>query len=486
MSLPEEMSVGQLRGLLDDGSLTSVRLTEALLDRIGRVDRGIGAFLRVNPRAEEEAVAADRRIAAGENGPLLGIPVAIKDNLCTADLATTCGSRILEGFLPLEDCTAVARLRAAGALVLGKTNMDEFGMGSSTENSAFAPTRNPWDTGRVPGGSSGGSAAAVAARLAPLALGSDTGGSVRQPAAFCGVVGVKPTYGRVSRSGLVAFGSSLDQIGPLGRDVSDCARLLSVIAGPDPRDSTSARQPVGDYVGACSRGVEGLRVGMPREYFGEGLSPEIETAVRAAAESLERAGARIEEVSLPHTCYAIPTYYLVATAEASSNLARYDGVRFGRRSRDCEDLAAMYRRSRTEGFGAEVKRRVMLGTYALSAGYYDEFYGKASRVRTLLRGDFLDLFSGGVDALLTPVTPTTAFAFDDKMDDPLAMYLSDVFTVTASLSGLPALAIPVGISNGGLPLGAQLIGPDFDEATLFRAAGVIEQAFPTQAPPTVA
>ncbi len=486
MNLPEEMSAGQLRERLDDGSLTSTGLTGALLDRIARVDGEIGAFLRVNPRAEEEAGAADRRIADGETGPLLGIPVAIKDNLCTADLATSCGSRILEGFLPLEDCTAVSRLRAAGAVVLGKTNMDEFGMGSSTENSAFAPTRNPWDTRRVPGGSSGGSAAAVSARLAPLALGSDTGGSVRQPAAFCGVVGIKPTYGRVSRSGLVAFGSSLDQIGPLSQDVSDCARLLSVISGPDDRDSTSARQPVGEYVAACSRGVEGLRIGMPGEYFGEGLSPEIESAVHAAAESLERAGARIEQVSLPHTRYAIPTYYLVATAEASSNLARYDGVRFGRRGRDCEDLPAMYRRSRTDGFGDEVKRRVMLGTYALSAGYYDEFYGKASRVRTLLRGDFLDLFSGGIDALLTPVTPTTAFAFDAKMDDPLAMYLSDVFTVTASLAGLPALSVPVGISQGGLPMGAQLIGRDFDEETLFRAAGVVEQAFATHPPPKVA
>ncbi len=485
MSLPAGMSAGQLRRLLDDGSLTSAGLTGDLLETIARIDGGIGAFLRVNPRAEEEAAAADRRISDGETGPLLGIPVAVKDNLCTADLETTCGSRILEGFLPLEDCTAVARLRAAGAVVLGKTNMDEFGMGSSTENSAFAPTRNPWDPGRVPGGSSGGSAAAVSARMTPLALGSDTGGSVRQPAAFCGVVGIKPTYGRVSRSGLVAFGSSLDQIGPLSRNVSDCARLLSVIAGPDERDATSAQQPVGDYVAACSRGVEGLRVGMPREYFSEGLSTEIETAVRAAAESLERAGARIEQVSLPHTRYAIPTYYLVATAEASSNLARYDGVRFGRRSRDCDDLPAMYRQSRTDGFGAEVKRRVMLGTYALSAGYYDEFYGKASRVRTLLRGDFLDLFSSGIDALLTPVTPTTAFAFDDKMDDPLAMYLSDVFTVTASLSGLPALAVPVGISDSGLPVGAQLIGPDFDEETLFRAAGVIELAFPTQTAPTV-
>ncbi|HKQ62339.1 MAG TPA: Asp-tRNA(Asn)/Glu-tRNA(Gln) amidotransferase subunit GatA [Candidatus Polarisedimenticolaceae bacterium] len=460
-------------------------LAQACVRRIERANTELHAFLRLDPRIEEQAAESDRRLDAGSGRALEGIPVALKDNLLTAGLETSCGSRILRGYVPLEDATVVARLRDAGAVILGKTNLDEFAMGSSTENSAFGPTRNPWDRTRVPGGSSGGSAAAVSARLAPLALGSDTGGSVRQPAAFCGIVGLKPTYGRVSRRGLVAFGSSLDQVGPLAASVRGAARLLGVIAGADERDMTCSTLAAGDYEGACERGVEGLRVGLPREYFGHGLDPEIEAAVRAAASQLERCGARLCEVALPHTRFAIPAYYLVATAEASSNLARFDGVRYGPRVDPGAGLQAMYRATRGGGFGAEVQRRIMLGTYALTAGYYAAFYGKAMAVRARLRADFLEAFRR-CDALIAPVTPSTAFRLGEKVDDPLSMYLSDVYTATGNLAGLPALAVPVGRSRQGLPIGGQLIGPAFCEETLFRAAAVLERWFAPSPPPAFA
>ena len=483
MSELTALGTGELRRRLAAGRVSSREITAACLGRIEKLDGELNAFLRINPRAEREADEADRRLAEGRGGPLTGIPVAVKDNLNTAGLETTCASKILDGFVPLRDATAVARLREAGVVILGKTNMDEFAMGSSTENSAYGATRNPWDRERVPGGSSGGSAVAVAAGMAPLALGSDTGGSIRQPAALCGVVGLKPTYGRVSRSGLVAFGSSLDQIGPLSREVADAARLLQVIAGADPRDSTSVDQPLADYAAACERGVDGMRIGMPPEYVDEGLDPEIASAVRSAARELERQGASVEQISLPHTRYSIPTYYLLATAEASSNLARYDAVRYGRRADGAGRLGEMYRESRGQGFGPEVKRRIMLGTYALSAGYYDQFYGTAQRARTLLRQDFLDVFAGGIELLLTPATPTTAFRLGEKTQDPLEMYLQDVYTATANLAGLPGICLPVGKSDAGLPIGCQLIAPPFAEEELFRAGAALERAFPVELPP---
>ncbi len=461
---------------------SALETVRAFLRRIETLDRRIGAVLRLNPAAEDEARRQDIEIAAGRGGLLAGLPIALKDNLVTAGLETTCASRILQGFVPVEDATAVARLRAAGAVILCKTNMDEFAMGSSTENSAFGPTRNPWDLGRVPGGSSGGSAAAVCAGMAPAALGSDTGGSVRQPAAFCGIVGLKPTYGRVSRRGLVAFGSSLDQIGPLTRSVVDCARLMRVISGHDPADSTSSLVPTEDYEASLDAGVRGIRVGIPREYFGDGLDEEVDGALRHAVTCLESDGARVEEVSLPHTKYSIPTYYLVATAEASSNLARYDGIRYGRRA-SADGLRSTYLRSRGEGFGAEVKRRIMLGTYALSRGYYEAFYEKAQRVRTLIRRDFLDAFRDGSDVLVCPTAPTTAFRLGEKLEDPLAMYLSDVYTATINLAGLPAVSVPVGISRSGLPVGAQVVGPDFGEAVVLRVARSLERALGRPRPP---
>jgi aspartyl-tRNA(Asn)/glutamyl-tRNA(Gln) amidotransferase subunit A len=481
-----DLDAGELLERLAALEISAVEVTRACLGRIDALDGGLNAFVRVNPLAESEAAASDARRADGRVGALEGLPVAVKDNLDTAGLETTCASSILEQFVPLEDATAVARLRAAGAVVLGKTNLDEFAMGSSTEHSSRGPTRNPWDPARVPGGSSGGSAAAVAARLVPAALGSDTGGSVRQPAAFCGVVGLKPTYGRVSRCGLVAFGSSLEQIGPLARGVRDAARLLGVIAGADDRDATCSTRPTADYVAACEGGVRDLRVGLPREYFDERLDDEVERAVRAVADELARQGATIEGVSLPHTRYSIPTYYIVATAEASSNLARFDGVRYGRREGGAETPDGMVRRSRAAGFGPEVRRRIMLGTYALSAGYHDRFYGKAQRARTLLRRDFAETFDSGIDLLLTPATPTVAFRLGEKASDPLQMYLSDVYTTTANLAGIPGLCVPAGCSPAGLPVGCQLLAPHFEEGRLFRAGAALERAFPVETPAWVA
>jgi aspartyl-tRNA(Asn)/glutamyl-tRNA(Gln) amidotransferase subunit A len=460
------------------GETTPSAVIEAHLAGVERLDGRLGVYLAVlGEEARAAAREADTRHGLGQpRGPLDGVPVALKDNLCMRGARTTAGSRILEGFVPPYDATVVERLRAAGAVLLGKTNLDEFAMGSSTEYSAFHRTRNPWDPGRVPGGSSGGSAAAVAAGLATLGLGSDTGGSVRQPAAFCGVVGLKPTYGRVSRYGLIAFASSLDQIGPFARDVRDAALLLGAIAGADRRDATCVDVPVPDYTADLGRDVRGLRLGVPDEYFIEGTDPEVEGAVRRAIEVLGELGATAERISLPTTEYALAAYYLIAPAEASSNLARYDGVKYGLRAPGGRDLIDMSGRTRAAGFGAEVQRRIMLGTYALSAGYYDAYYGKAQRVRTLVARDFQQAFAR-VDLVVAPTTPNVAFKHGEK-EDPLSMYLNDVFAVPANLTGLPALSVPCGFTAGGLPIGLQLIGRPFDEARLLQAAHAYEQATP--------
>jgi aspartyl-tRNA(Asn)/glutamyl-tRNA(Gln) amidotransferase subunit A len=435
----------------------------------------VHAFLHIDRAGALDAAGEwDERYRRGDALPALaGLPVVVKDNLCVTGMPTTCGSRILAGWIPPYDATVVARLKATGAIILGKTNLDEFAMGSSTENSGFGPTRNPWDSTRVPGGSSGGSAAAVATGMAVLALGSDTGGSIRQPAGFTGVVGLKPTYGRVSRYGLVAFASSLDQVGPLTRTVADAALLFQVIAGHDPRDATSVDVPVPDTVGSLPRGISGLRVGVVREAFGEGLQREVHDAVRAAATQLARLGAVLTEVSLPTIRYALPTYYLLATSEASANLARYDGVQYGLRAAT-DDLFTMYTRTRGQGFGSEVKRRIMLGTYALSAGYYEGFFLKAQRVRTLIREEFSRVFHS-VDLVLMPVSPTTAFRLGEKVEDPLQMYLADVYTIPVNLAGLPGISIPCGFGKG-LPIGLQLVGKPFEEAVVLRAAYAYEQA----------
>jgi aspartyl-tRNA(Asn)/glutamyl-tRNA(Gln) amidotransferase subunit A len=469
------LAIQQAHRRLRAGDISSVALTQALLDRIVALDNDVKAYLTLAPEmALDQAAEADRRRAAGEDRPLLGVPLAIKDVICVEGLPTTCGSRILENYVPPFNAAAVDRLRAAGAVILGKTNTDEFAMGSSTENSAFFATHNPWDLERVPGGSSGGSAAAVAAGLATGALGSDTGGSVRQPAALCGVVGLKPTYGRVSRWGLVAFASSLDQIGPLAATVADAAILLGTIAGHDPRDSTTMDLPVPDYLAALTGDVRGLRIGVPREYFLEGIQSEVEAAVRDAIAVLAGLGAEILPVSLPHTEYALPAYYLIAPAEASANLARYDGIRYGL-SLTGDDLLDSYRQTRGQGFGPEVKRRIMLGTYALSAGYYDAYYLKAGQVRTLIRRDFEQAWQQ-CDLLVAPATPTTAFRIGEKADDPLQMYLADVFTLALSLAGLCGISLPCGFDRAGLPIGLQIMGRAFDEATALRAAHAYEQA----------
>ena len=460
---------------------TPTAVTESYLARIAELDGRIGGYLTITrEQALRAAAESDARYRAGKPlGPLDGAPLVYKDVLCTRGVQTTCASRILEGFVPPYDATVVARLTAAGAVMLGKGNMDEFAMGSSTEYSAFRPTRNPWDLARVPGGSSGGPAAAVAAGLAVGGLGTDTGGSIRQPAAFCGIVGLKPTYGRVSRYGLVAFGSSLDQIGPFARDVTDAALLLGAIAGLDPCDSTSLEAPVPDYVATLSRGVKGLRLGIPDEYFIEGMDPEVERAVRAAVDVLRGLGATLEKVSLPTTRHALATYYVIAPAEASSNLARYDGVKYGLRAAGAKDLIEMSSRTRAAGFGAEVKRRIMLGTYVLSAGYYEAYYGRAQKVRTLVRRDF-DTAFGRVELIVAPTTPNVAFKHGEK-EDPLSMYLNDVFAVPANIAGLPAISVPCGFSAQGLPIGLQFIGKALDEPGVLRAAYAYEQATPWHA-----
>jgi aspartyl-tRNA(Asn)/glutamyl-tRNA(Gln) amidotransferase subunit A len=470
-----ELTMEEARARLDRGEISAAELTRAFLDRIAALDPRVNAYITVAAEsARADAEAADRAIAAGEAGPLTGIPVSVKDVLCTRDLRTTCASRILENFVPPYDAGVVERLRAAGAVILGKVNMDEFAMGSSCENSAFFPTRNPWDLSRIPGGSSGGSAAAAAAGLSLGSVGTDTGGSIRQPASHCGVVGVKPTYGRVTRYGLVAFASSLDQAGPLGRTVGDCARLLKVIAGHDSRDSTAVDRPVPDYAAALSAGVEGLRIGLPREYEEtQGLDPEVDAAVKNAVRILESLGAEPVPVDLPHTKYAVAAYYVIAPSEASSNLARYDGVRYGFRAPEAGNLMEMYRKTRSAGFGAEVQRRIIIGTYALSAGYYDAYYGKASQVRTLIMDDFRKAFET-CDVIASPVAPTPAFPIGEKVDDPLTMYLSDIFTLSANLAGVPGISVPCGFSGEGLPIGLQLMGPYFGEETLVAAGQALE------------
>jgi aspartyl-tRNA(Asn)/glutamyl-tRNA(Gln) amidotransferase subunit A len=469
------LTVESTRTAIRERQFTAARLVDEFYKKITAEDPEIQAYLAIcEDRAMRQARHIDDLADRGEPlPPLAGIPVAIKDALVTKGVRTTAGSRILENFIPPYDCTAVARLEAAGAIVLGKTNCDEFAMGSSNENSSYGPVRNPRDKTRVPGGSSGGSAAAVAAGTAVAALGSDTGGSIRQPAAFCGVVGLMPTYGRVSRYGLIAFASSLDHIGPLSKTVKDAAIVLRYIAGRDPQDSTSADVPVPDYEQEIGKPVKGLRLGVPREYFAEGLDAEVRAAVEAAIQQLAKDGCEIVPISLPHTPYAIPTYYVIATAEASANLARYDGVRYGYRSRQARTLSEMYRKSRDEAFGAEVKRRIMLGTYALSSGYYDAYYLKAQKVRTLLARDFEEAFLK-VDAIVTPTTPTPAFKLGEKADDPLAMYLADIYTVVADLVGVPGISVPCGQTKARLPIGLQILGKHFDENTVLRLAHAVE------------
>jgi aspartyl-tRNA(Asn)/glutamyl-tRNA(Gln) amidotransferase subunit A len=473
----KSLTIDAARSAIQARTTSATALAESLYARIATEDPNIGAYLTLSrERALAKAAKIDELATKGEKlPPLAGVPVGIKDVMVTRGVRTTAGSKILGNYIPPYDCTAVVRMEAAGAVILGKLNCDEFAMGSSNENSAWHPVHNPRDLSRVPGGSSGGSAAAVAANMAVAALGSDTGGSIRQPASFCGVVGLMPTYGRVSRYGLIAFASSLDHIGPLTKTVKDAAVVLQVIAGRDPMDSTSAEVPVLDYVAELEKPVRGLRIGVAKEYFGEGLDAEVRAAVEAAIEKLASLGCEVVTVSLPHTQYAVPTYYIVATAEASSNLARFDGVRYGHRADGARSLSEMYRRTRDQGFGTEVKRRIMLGTYALSAGYYDAYYLKAQKVRTLLTRDFEAAFEK-VDAIVTPTSPTAAFKLGEKLDDPLAMYLADIYTVTADLAGIPGISIPCGETRENLPIGLQILGRHFDEATLLRLAHAYEQA----------
>jgi aspartyl-tRNA(Asn)/glutamyl-tRNA(Gln) amidotransferase subunit A len=477
MSL-HKFSLVELQKKFTAGEVTATDIVRAYFLRIGQVEPKVKAYVtQAKEAALTQATALDDKLKGWrKTKPMMAMPIAIKDNICTEGVTTTCSSRMLQQFVPPYDATVVSKLREHEYILLGKTNLDEFAMGSSTENSAFGPSRNPWNLHCVPGGSSGGSAAAVAADECVAALGSDTGGSIRQPAAFCGVVGLKPTYGRVSRYGLVAFASSLDQIGPITKDVSDAAFLLGVIAGHDPMDSTSAAVPVPDYMKALKKkDLKKLRVGVPAEFFGEGLDPDVEETVRAAIDELKSLGGEIKEIRLPRTDAAVAVYYVVATAEASSNLARFDGVKFGLRAKETKDLLDLYMKTRQEGFGPEVKRRIMLGTYALSSGYYDAYYGKAQAVRTLICNDFSDAFQD-VDLIVTPVTPTPAFKLGEKSEDPLQMYLSDIFTISVNLAGLPAIALPCGFGQTGLPIGLQIIGRAFEEGTILRAAHAYEQS----------
>jgi len=482
-----EHTIEYLSSRLLRGETTAGAVVAAALDAAEKLNDTLNAFLQID-RAGATARADEITAETGNGasrGPLAGIPIVLKDNICVRGLQASCGSRILGNYHPPYDATVTERLRAAGAVIIGKTNCDEFAMGSSNENSAFGPVRNPWDTARVPGGSSGGSAAAVAARIVPVALGSETGGSVRQPAALCGIVGVKPTYGRVSRYGLVAFGSSLDQVSVFGLTVRDAAIVLGTIAGRDARDATTADVPVPNYIAELpANDLKGARVGVPRALFGEGLDEEVRASVEAAVEAYRTLGAEIVDVELPHAKYSIAVYYIIATAEASSNLARFDGARYGFRTEEARTLSEMYRRTRDEGFGAEVKRRIMLGTYVLSSGYYDAYYRKAQQVRTLIRNDFLKAFER-CDAILTPTTPTPAFLLGEKTDDPLAMYLSDIYTCTANLAGIPGIALPCGLTTSGLPIGFQLLGSHWSEATLFRLAHAYEAEHPLTARPHV-
>ena len=466
----------ELRERIRKGRVSAREATAELLARIEKTDPGVGAYLSCDgARALARAGEIDEAMARGEDcGRLAGVPVAVKDNMCTTDFPTTCASRILGNFVPPYDAHVVECLRREGAVIIGKTNMDEFAMGSSNENSAFRPVRNPWDAARIPGGSSGGSAAAVAADMAHLALGSDTGGSIRQPASLCGVVGMKPTYGRVSRYGLVAFASSLDQIGPLTKDVRDAALLLEVIGNHDPRDATCVKRAGEPYLELAEQELEPLRVGVPKEYFGEGLEPEVRAAVAEAIGVIEGLGAKRVEISLPHTDYAVSVYYIIAPAEASSNLARYDGVHYGHRSAEAEDIISLFSRSRAEGFGAEVQRRVLLGTYVLSSGYYDAYYLKAAKVRRLIKQDF-DAAFGEVDCILCPTSPVPAFKIGERTENPLEMYLADIFTISANLAGIPGVSVPCGFTRSGLPIGLQVMADSFDEARMLRLARAYER-----------
>jgi len=466
----------ELIPLLRRGEITSRDIVDSIFQRISQVEHKLHSFVTLTEElAYEQAEEAGRRFSSGNNlSSLTGIPISIKDIICTQGLLTTCASKILSNFIPPYDGTVIKRLREAGAVFVGKTNMDEFGMGSSTETSYFGVTKNPWDLGRIPGGSSGGSAAAVASDECIASLGTDTGGSVRQPAALCGVVGLKPSYGRVSRFGLIAYASSLDQIGPITKDVMDCAILMKEIAGHDPLDSTSARIPVPDYCRSLAQGIKGMRIGVPKEYFVEGIDPDVERAVKDALRIFEKLGATCDEVSLPHTEYALAAYYIIAPAEASSNLARYDGVKYGYRTESAESLLDMYMKTRAEGFGTEVKRRIMLGTYALSAGYYEAYYKKAQQVRTLVKKDFDEAFEH-FHVLVTPTSPTPAFRIGERLDDPLKMYLSDVYTIPINLAGITALSIPCGFSHEGLPIGLQIIGKQFQEDVVLRVAYAFEK-----------
>ena len=470
-----DLTIHESHDLLTKGRISSTELTQSCLERIGAVEERLKAFVSVTrEKALEQARRADHRLASSDSKPLTGVPMQIKDIICTKGIRTTCASRMLEEFVPVYDATVVERLYSQDGVLLGKGNMDEFGMGSSTENSAFLPSHNPWDLERVPGGSSGGGAAAVAAGQAIYALGSDTGGSIRQPASFCGVVGMKPTYGLVSRYGLIAYASSLDQIGPITRDVTDCALVLNSIAGHDVRDSTSIPRQAPDYTQALGQDIKGLRIGVPEEYFAAGLDDLVRDALTAAISKLADLGASLEEVSLPTTPYALPCYYIIAPSECSANLARYDGVKYGFSYRDTESMWEAMEKTRQYGFGAEVKRRIMLGTYALSAGYYDAYYLKAQRVRTLIRREFEEAFRR-FDALVTPTSPSVAFRLGEKTGDPVQMYLSDIYTVPVNVAGVPAISVPCGM-GGGLPVGMQLIGPALSEETLFRIAHAYEQA----------
>ena len=469
-----QKSIPELARGLRDGEFSSQELTQGFLDRIRRLDARLNSVITLaDTAALEAAQAADARLKSGDTAALTGIPFLHKDIFCTDGVRTSCGSRMLDNFVAPYDATVTARLKAAGAVMLGKTNMDEFAMGSSNETSFYGPVKNPWDLERVPGGSSGGSAAAVAARLAPLATGTDTGGSIRQPAALCGVTGIKPTYGRVSRYGMIAFASSLDQAGPFAASAQDAAYMLETMAGFDPRDSTSIDQPVDHYAGMLDDDLAGLTIGLPKEYFGDGLDAGVGTAVEAAVEAYRKLGAQIKEISLPNTSLAVPAYYVVAPAECSSNLSRMDGVRFGHRCEDPKDLEDLYVRSRGEGFGDEVKRRILVGTYALSAGYYDAYYLKAQQVRRLIRDDFVQAFKE-VDIIMGPTAPGTAFKLGERCDDPVTMYLSDIYTIAVNLAGLPGMSIPAGLING-LPVGLQLIGNYFDEGRLLNVAHRYQQ-----------
>ncbi len=470
------LTIHELQGKIKNGDVSAMQLAESVFSRIDAVEERVHSYIRLMKDDVLAAAAiADENIKKGDIQPLTGIPIALKDIVCTQGITTTCGSHILYNFVPPYNSTVVVKLRDAGALFVGKTNMDEFAMGSSTETSYFGPTRNPWDLQRIPGGSSGGSATAVAADECIASIGSDTGGSIRQPAALCGIVGMKPTYGRVSRFGLIAFASSLDQIGPFTKDVEDCAIMMNVLAGYDPKESTSVKAEVPDYRQYVGRDIKGFKVGIPKEYFIEGIDPEVNLAVKKAIEVIEKCGGQCIDISLPHTPYSVAVYYIIAPAEASSNLARYDGVKYGFRIADARDLAEMYQKTRMQGFGAEVKRRIMIGTYALSAGYYDAYYGKASQVRALIRQDFDEAFKQ-CDIIITPTTPTPAFKIGEKTDDPLQMYLSDIFTISTNLAGIPGISVPCGFTATGLPIGVQFLAGHFEEGKLLQIASAYEKS----------